>query len=303
MNIRKILVLALVAFTVQSAVADLLVLRSGGTARSALLRFRDRTPQFLGAMTADTEGFYGATLGPDGAIYAAANTLGYGDVYRFNRNGELLGRFAGQNLRTPGNLTFGPDGNLYVISSTWPESPQQAQVLRYNGATGAFMDVFVSGAGSGGAAWLADLDFGPDGNLYACDPQQGILRYNGSTGAFEGIFVPNGRGGLSGPSAFAFGPDGNLCVCSRESNAVLKFSGRTGALLRVLVPAGRGGLRGPAGIALGRGGYLYISSSLNNRVLRYNARTGQFVDAFIAAHPQVINPGKLLFVPAAAAGK
>ena len=46
-------------------------------------------------------------------------------------------------MNEPGGLVFGPDGNLYVSSGITDE------VLRYNGATGAFIDVFVT-AGSGG---------------------------------------------------------------------------------------------------------------------------------------------------------
>ena len=40
-----------------------------------------------------------------------------------------------------------------------------AQVLRYNGTTGAFIDAFVS-SGSGGLDMPSGLTFGPDGNLY-----------------------------------------------------------------------------------------------------------------------------------------
>ena len=62
-------------------------------------------------------------------------------------NGGLGGAFG---------LTFGPDGNLYVTAQFFTAVPG---VLRYNGTTGAFMDVFVAGQFNVPA-------FGPDGHLY-----------------------------------------------------------------------------------------------------------------------------------------
>ena len=60
----------------------------------------------------------------------------------------------GVRFNAPNDLTFGPDGNLYVISSVG------SGVLRYNGSTGQFLDVFVS---VGGLDSLSGLTFGPDG--------------------------------------------------------------------------------------------------------------------------------------------
>jgi glucose/arabinose dehydrogenase len=64
-------------------------------------------------------------------------------------------------------LAIGPDGNLYVANFLG------GNVLRYNGKTGEFIDVFVPG-GTGAAGTPNQLGlrrpttvtFGPDGNLY-----------------------------------------------------------------------------------------------------------------------------------------
>ena len=88
----------------------------------------------------------------------------------------------------------------------------QNDVLRYNGATGAFIDVFVS-SGSGGLNQPEGLTFGLDGNLYVgSQATDEGLRFNGATGAFIDAFVSTGSGGLFEPEGLVFGPDGNLYV-------------------------------------------------------------------------------------------
>ena len=56
-------------------------------------------------------------------------------------------------------MAFGPQGDLYVSSRN------TFSVLRYNGATGAFIDEFVQ-FGSGGLSGPNGLTFGPDLDLY-----------------------------------------------------------------------------------------------------------------------------------------
>jgi hypothetical protein len=65
-------------------------------------------------------------------------------------------------------------------------------VLRYNGTTGSFIDIFVA-TRSGGLAGPEDLVFGPDGNLYVSSPggPQSVLRYDGVTGVFIDAFARN----------------------------------------------------------------------------------------------------------------
>jgi hypothetical protein len=94
-------------------------------------------------------------------------------------------------------LVFGPDGNLYVGSnSTW-------QVRRYNGSTGAFVDVFTPSC-----LEPRGLAFGPDGNFYcSSNILHQVLRYDGSTGAFLDVFVPSvlvNPDGVGNPSLIMF---------------------------------------------------------------------------------------------------
>ena len=144
--------------------------------------------------------------------------------------------------------------------------------MRYNGTTGAFIDVFASTAGSGMFQPQAPV-FGPDGNFYvASGGTKQVLRFNGATGAFidvfaaadvavddlvfasDGnlyvsgggefsgedidVFVTNAGGGNGGPNGMIFGPDGNLYVVSQGniSHEINRYDGSSGALIDIFVP-------------------------------------------------------------------
>ena len=84
------------------------------------------------------------------------------------------------------------DGNLYVSVA------ETSSVRRYDGQTGAFLNVFVT-AGSGDlqVEFPAGLAFGPDGDLYVVSSAGNqVLRYDGVTGEFLNAFVTAGSGGL-----------------------------------------------------------------------------------------------------------
>ena len=84
------------------------------------------------------------------------------NIVRYNSSGALMSVFDPANLAglsSPQDLTFGPDGKLYVASAG------SDRIVRYDPATGVFTDTFadVSGMGHAGPIGVA---FGPDGNLY-----------------------------------------------------------------------------------------------------------------------------------------
>jgi DNA-binding beta-propeller fold protein YncE len=264
-----------------SARADLLVIRPGNSgAHTAVLRFNEANGAYLSEFSVESEGFYGIAIGPDHHAYVTGNTLGYGEVLRFNPAGAFMGKFASRNLTVPGGLKFGPDGNLYATSIVFPDYANRGQVLRYNGTNGNFIDAFIPPA-SGGLSTPFDLLFGDNGFVYVADGSLGVLRYRASDGAFVDTFIPTGRSGLNFLTAIAFGLDGHFYVCDRDSNAVLRYDKSTGEFLGAFVASASGGLSHPAGLAFGPDGNLYVSSRNTESVLRYNGTTGTFIDVFV----------------------
>lgn len=167
---------------------------------------------------------------PASAVLLVGNTTssnGNGsNVVKFDEvTGEFLGEFiaAGSGgLASPDDLTFGPDGNLYISSGNDYATPETepSAILRFDGKTGKFIDVFATVENMSRPYGNA---FGPDGNLYVSSfLSDEILRFDGKTGAFIDVFASGNQlpGGLNGPNDLLFTPDGNLLVTTQGSVAV-----------------------------------------------------------------------------------
>ena len=133
--------IALLFSSVSAARADLLVLAANPT----VWLFDDHTGTLMNGFEGiggigGPETLEGMSIRPDGNVYVTGNTLGWGDVYRFTRNGQYMGRFAtvlpdgakATYLYQPGNLTFGPDGNCYVLGGSSLPGAVGDRILRYN---------------------------------------------------------------------------------------------------------------------------------------------------------------------------
>lgn len=228
------------------------------------------------------------------AALLVGNTQG-NDVLLFDeQNGKLLGNFitpGNGGLIAPDDLNFGLDGNFYVSSGNTPET---SAILRYDGKTGKFIDVFASG---GGLFRPYGTAFGPDGNLYVSSfLTDQILRYDGTTGIFIDVFASgNGQpGGLNGPNDLLFGVDGSLYVTTQGSiadNGNPTFPGLPSQVLRFDLATKTPtvfidqptpspdsfGFVSFLGLALGPDGDLFVSDFAND-IRRYNLQTGNLVD-------------------------
>jgi DNA-binding beta-propeller fold protein YncE len=204
-----------------------------------VVRYDGTTGAFLNVFAMAVEDAAGLVFGPDGNLYVADSTAP-GAVTKLNgTTGALIGELTGGGLSDPEGLVFGPDGNLYVANTDGND------IVRFNGTTGAFMDIFVA-AGSGGLQGPRGVTFGPDGNLYVTSAGNtgGVLRYSSSTGAFLNAFVGPGSD-LSLPRQLVFGPDSNLYVGNFGIGNVLRYNGTSGAFIDTFIPTGSGGLGGP----------------------------------------------------------
>jgi sugar lactone lactonase YvrE len=247
----------------------------GNSRGNNVLRFDGNTGNYLGEFISPGSGGLSnpdtIVFGPDGNgddksdIYVASGDKPGNSaeptasaVLRYDGiTGAFIDKFVGDNPNTsadetgglsrPYGLAFGPDGNFYVSSFL------SDQILRYNGKTGQFIDVFASGnQQAGGLNGPNGLLFAPDGNLYvttqgsvarngkadfsASFPSQ-ILRYNPQTGQ-SSIFAspdPSPRGqGFTSLLGMAIGPaDGDLYV-SDFANDIRRYNLKTGELIKVL---------------------------------------------------------------------
>ncbi len=162
---------------------------------------------------------------------------------------------------------FGPDGNLYVVDGGVAPNGVDASVVRFDGATGEFIDYFVLPGSRRARITQSSSRFDPNGRcLYSHEKRprapnrSRIATFDGSTGAYLGDFVAGSGARAGDPRTGVWpgrrrsrangDPDGvpDLFVTSNLTHEVLAFSGADGQPLGPFVTAGSGGLDSPHGL-------------------------------------------------------
>ena len=211
-------------------------------------------------------------LGPDGLLYACAEKddqvvridprdLVVVDVFIADDPLTLEDESGG--LDGPTSATFGPDGQLYVASFNSDE------ILRFDGATGAFIDVFVTANSGTLNGPDAGTTFGPDGDLYVPSFYNNrVLRFHGTSGVSLGTFIGAQPGNLVRPRDVKF-HDGQVYVASSNNGRVLRYDS-AGTFIDVFATSPQ-----PYSLAFHPGtGDLYVVNLNINAVSRHDGISG-----------------------------
>ncbi|MFN8422407.1 MAG: hypothetical protein U0470_03130 [Anaerolineae bacterium] len=249
--------------------------------------------------------------------------------------GQIAGvqRFDGPQVY---GLAIGDLDDVFVARDFTGLFAPADDILRLDGATGAFKGVLSSGGGINGPRGLTyapdgnlylanrgpnnilrisstgvasdpagfnpvggveDVAYGPDGNLYATTHPGAVERWNFLTGAAMPTF---GSGTLNVPGDIVFAPDGDVLVADRGNNRIVRFDGHArfnGVFAQVRYDATTPGLNCARYMAFGPDGNLYVSSEYTDRILRYNGTTGAFIDTFVNETSGLDGPRDLAFGP------
>lgn len=181
--------------------------------------------------------------------------------------GDTLGVFVDLNSITLNyvfDMTFGPDNNLYVADYG------NQRILRFNGQSGAFMDVYANTDGL-----PTSVTFDATGNLYAGTPNT-VEKFAAGTGAALGELFPSSNGHSLKDARI--GPDGSLYLIDYHANTsdLLRLNPDTGAKIDAFI-SGRI-YDGVSDYTFGTGGEVYAADWQAGELYRYAGKSPTSVD-------------------------
>ncbi len=172
-----------------------------------VIRFHGKTGASMGVFAhgGGLQSPQGLTFGPDGNLYVV--DYDRAAVVRYKgSDGAYMDTFVPKGsagLGTPSDLKFGPDGNLYVTGGTFGG---RLGVFRFDGHTGAFIDMFVSLPDS---EVPIDLIFAPDGYLFITvqGSKGGVMACEATTGKKLKRIIDDSDSGLENAFGLAYDPE------------------------------------------------------------------------------------------------
>ena len=192
--------------------------------------------------------------------------------YVYNEHNESIFKDAfinDEKIKNPQNLIFGPDNNLYVSSFDTDE------ILRFDGITGKFIDVFASSGGLDGPIGMA-FDDNSSSFFVSSNNSNQVLKYDSHTGEFQEILIQDVDLSLQKPESLIIGPDNNLYVSSSKTNQILQYD-LNGNLLERFVSDKSGGLYRPKDLIFNNDEHLCVNSSVTNDIKCYAQDDGKLL--------------------------
>ena len=242
----------------------------------------------------------GFVFGPQGELYVTNAWQGGSHILRFARDVNARGRhdfidvFVDHHPSNPGlshpfDVTFGPDGHLFVPSQDTNVVGRYFGPATESGTAGAPMPVpvairdlaipdvlpgtFVPAKrhANHGLAAVRGSVFDTQGHLYVVDRDDNAVKaYDGQNGKHLHTYHDHR---LGAPIHLLPHPDGKrMLVGSRDRHAVISIDLDSGEMKDFIAP-NQGGLHSPSGMALGADGMLYVASRDTRKVLRFDPET------------------------------
>ncbi|NNL59283.1 MAG: glycosyltransferase, partial [Nitrosopumilus sp.] len=192
-------------------------------------------------------------------------------------------------IKNPTGLLFGPDGNLYVVSSDTNE------IMQYIIKDNIVFETrkFVTDA-SNALYQPTHLEIFDGKVCVSSFITNDIHCYDENTGESLGKLTVSFDRALVSKENSIVGPDGELYVSDNLRNEITRYDGVTGLFSDVVIKTENEPLLGPSYIEFGPDGNLYVSS--DDKIFRFNSDDGTLVDVFVSKNSAGIrNPQGLVF--------